>query len=90
MPCKNFRGQLSLYANGDLAQPQAQLVSDHVQSCPNCRLQVQSFERTRSILGGYAQHISKAPEARDLFGGVMGRLNQKASPKNRPPRGFQA
>jgi anti-sigma factor RsiW len=78
MPCKNLRGQqLSLYVSGDLDETQSRVVSDHLKVCPACRLGVQSFERTRSLLGSYSQQISRRPEGPSLWSGVMGRMNQK-------------
>jgi anti-sigma factor RsiW len=80
MPCKNLRGQLSLYASGDLDESHAQAVRDHLRLCPQCRMAVQSFEKTRSLLGSYARDITRTPGANSgpsLWNGVMGRMNQK-------------
>lgn len=89
MPCNNLRGQLSLYASGDLEHDKAVIVREHLKNCPSCRYSVQSFEKTRSVLGSYAQQMRRAPEAPGLWSGVMGRLNQKA-PRGRTPPGPQA
>lgn len=88
MPCKNLRGKLSLFAAGDLEPSQSQLVQDHVNACPNCRQQVQSFQKTGSMLRSYGQQISNAPQSRDLTGGIMGKVTQKLTRSAAPP-GFQ-
>jgi anti-sigma factor ChrR (cupin superfamily) len=73
MPCKNLRGQLSLYACGDLDPVRSEAVRDHVANCPTCRLQVSDFQKSRSLLGSYGQEISRA-QGRDVSSGVMGRV----------------
>lgn len=73
MPCKNLRGQLSLYASGDLDPERSEIVRDHVATCPTCRLKVADFQKSRSLLGSYGQEISRA-QGRDLSAGVMGRV----------------
>jgi anti-sigma factor RsiW len=86
MPCKNLRGQLSLYASGDLDDAQAQGVRDHLRTCPTCRNGVESFEKTRSLLGSYRQQIPSPPNGQNLWNGVMGRMTQKLTRgKAQPP-----
>jgi len=85
MPCKNLRGQLSLFASGDLDENHAQAVRDHLRNCPACRNSVQSFEKTRFLLGSYAKQMTRKPASPSLWSGVMGRVNQKAPRGKGPP-----
>ena len=80
MPCKNLRGQLSLFASGDLDEAQAQGVRDHLATCPTCRNGVLSFEKERSLLGSYARQMPNPPEGPNLWNGVMGRMSQQQKP----------
>jgi anti-sigma factor RsiW len=78
-----LRGQLSLFASGDLDAAQHKAVDEHLKSCPTCRLGVQTFQKTRSLLGSYGQQIAGQPEIKPLLSSVMGRVNSKGA-RGRP------
>jgi predicted anti-sigma-YlaC factor YlaD len=89
MPCNNLRGQLSLFAGGDLGARDSNAVREHLKNCPSCRQEYKSFDKTRSMLGNYGSKLSEAPQGPNLWNGVFGRINQK-QPKGRGPRPPQA
>src|ERR1043165_5999777 len=101
MPCNNLRGQLSLFAGGDLGARETSAAREPLKTCPSCRQEYQSFEKTRSMLGNYGTTLSRAPQAPNVWSGVMGRvgpkqqaplgrLSPKQAPKSRSPRSPQA
>lgn len=89
MSCKNLRGQLSLFAGGDLDDETSSALREHLKACPTCRNQVQTYEKTRSLLGAYGRQPAGAPDGPALWKRVMGRVGQKplnAQRRGPPPR----
>lgn len=50
MKCKAVQKRLPLYAGGDLSHRLARRIASHLQTCPVCRAEAQSFQRARLAL----------------------------------------
>ncbi len=74
MKCEEVLGRLDEHVDGELHASDAQMLNDHLASCPSCRQQQQGL---RELLDQAARLPKELPPARDLWPGILGRLQAR-------------
>ena len=71
MRCEKVVAQLSAFLDGELAPREAERIRAHIESCPDCRRERRTLERTARLVRDLPQ--TAAPE--DLHDRVMAKIN---------------
>ena len=76
MRCNECRDKLPQYSLGVLGASEVAAIQEHLAECPDCRAELEAFERLDEVMTPAAQ---VAPE-RDLWPGVAERLQPRRAP----------
>jgi len=62
--CKQILNYLSAYIDGDLNENLCQLIEDHLKTCQDCRIVMDTLKKTIDIYQKDAEKVTLPPEVR--------------------------